>query len=370
VRQSYLDYLTQLFTLAGLPDPAGAAPRVIALETAIARKQWERARNRDRNAIYNPRTVVQLGEAMPSFDWKAYPRRGRTRRGHERHRQPARLPRRVDSILKATPVATWREYFAAKLLDTYSPELSSPFVQARFDFRGKVLNGQQEQRGRWKRGVTEVELGLGDAAGKLYVARHFKPEAKARMDSLIRNLREAYSIGIDSLEWMTPATKARAKDKLAKFTVKIGYPERWRDYSSLEVRRDDLVGNVMRARQWAYADMLARYGKPVDKVRWLMTPQTVNAYYNSTNNEIVFPAGDPPAAVLRSHRGRRGELRRDRRDHRPRDRPRLRRPGAQVGRRRQPDRLVDPRRREGVRGAREQARAHSSRCSRRSRGPR
>jgi predicted metalloendopeptidase len=296
VRQSYADYLARLFTLAALPDPSGAASRVIALETAIARKQWERARTRDRNAIYNPRTVAQLGEAMPSFDWKAY--LGAAGLGAVTNvivNQPDYLVA-IDSILKATPVATWREYFAAKLLDTYSPELSSPFVQARFDFRGKVLNGQQEQRARWKRGVTEVELGLGDAAGKLYVARHFKPEAKARMDTLIRNLREAYSIGIDSLEWMTPATKARAKDKLAKFTVKIGYPERWRDYSSLEVRRDDLVGNVMRARQWAYADMLARYGKPVDKVRWLMTPQTVNAYYNSTNNEIVFPAAilQPP----------------------------------------------------------------------------
>jgi putative endopeptidase len=152
------------------------------------------------------------------------------------------------------------------------------------------------QRTRWKRAVTEVELGLGDAAGKLYVARHFKPEAKARIDSMIQNLREAYSIGIDSLEWMTPATKARAKDKLTKFTVKIGYPERYRDYATVTVKRDDLVGNVMRTRQWAYEDMLAQYGKPVDKVRWVMTPQTVNAYYLSTNNEIVFPAAilQPP----------------------------------------------------------------------------
>ena len=296
VRQSYATYLSKLFTLAELPDAAGAASRVIALETAIAGKQWERARNRDRNAIYNPRTVVQLGEAMPSFDWKGY--LGAAGLGAVTNvivNQPDYLVA-IDSIIKATPIGTWREYFAAKLLDTYSPELSSPFVQARFDFRGKVLSGQQEQRARWKRGVTEVELGLGDAAGKLYVARNFKPAAKARMDSLIRNLREAYSVGIDSLEWMTPTTKARAKEKLSKFTVKIGYPDKYRDYSSLAVRRDDLLGNVMRARQWAYADMLAQYGKPVDKVRWGMTPQTVNAYYNSTNNEIVFPAAilQPP----------------------------------------------------------------------------
>jgi predicted metalloendopeptidase len=296
VREKYVAYLTQLFTLAGQPDPAGAASRVLALETAIAGKQWERARTRDRNAVYNPRTVAQLGEAMPSFDWKGYlAAAGLGAVDNVIVNQPDYLVA-IDSVIKATPIGTWREYLTAKLLDTYSPELSSPFVQARFDFRGKVLAGQQAQRPRWKRGVTTVELGLGDAAGKLYVARHFKPEAKARMDELIRNLREAYRVGIDSLEWMTPATKERAKDKLAKFTVKIGYPDKYRDYSTVEIRRDDLVGNVMRTRRWAYDDMIAQYGKPVDKIRWLMTPQTVNAYYMSTNNEIVFPAAilQPP----------------------------------------------------------------------------
>jgi putative endopeptidase len=296
VRQSYATYLTQLFTLAALPDPSGAASRVIALETALAGKQWERARNRDRNAIYNPMTVAKLGESSPHFDWKGYlDAAGIGAATDVIVNQPDYLVA-LDSIITATPIGTWREYLAAKLLDAYSPELSSPFVQARFDFRGKVLSGQLAQRARWKRAVQEVEGGLGEAAGKLYVARNFKPEAKARIDSLIRNLREAYRIGIDSLEWMTPATKARAKEKLAQFTVKIGYPDKWRDYSSLEIKRDDLVGNVMRARQWAYADMIAQYGKPVDKQRWLMTPQTVNAYYQSTNNEIVFPAAilQPP----------------------------------------------------------------------------
>ena len=296
VRAAYQTYLTQLFTLAELPDAAGAASRVLALETAIARKQWDRARGRDRNAIYNPRTVAQLAEATPHFDFKGYlAAAGMGAAPGVIVNQPDYLVG-LDSIIAATPVGTWREYLASKLLDSYAPELSSPFVQTRFDFRGKVLSGQLAQRARWKRAVTEVELGLGDAAGKLYVARHFKPEAKARIDELIRNLREAYSIGIDSLEWMTPATKARAKDKLAKFTVKIGYPERYRDYATVTIKRDDLVGNVMRVRQWAYEDMLAQYGKPVDKVRWVMTPQTVNAYYLSTNNEIVFPAAilQPP----------------------------------------------------------------------------
>jgi len=296
VRKSYAEYLAKLFTLAEQPDAAGAASRVIALETAIAGKQWERARNRDRNAIYNPMTVAKLAESTPHFDWKGY--LGAAGIGAATDvivNQPDYLVA-LDSIITATPIGTWREYLAAKLLDAYSPELSSPFVQARFDFRGKVLAGQLAQRARWKRAVQEVEGGLGEAAGRLYVARYFKPEAKARIDELIRNLREAYSIGIDSLEWMTPATKARAKEKLAQFTVKIGYPDKWRDYSSLDIKRDDLVGNVMRARQWAYDDNVAQYGKPVDKKRWFMTPQTVNAYYQSTNNEIVFPAAilQPP----------------------------------------------------------------------------
>jgi len=144
--------------------------------------------------------------------------------------------------------------------------------------------------------VAEVDGGLGEAAGKLYIAKNFRPEAKARIDSLIGNLREAYRIGIDSLEWMTPETKARAKAKLAQFTVKIAYPNKWKDYSSLQIRRDDLVGNVMRARAWAFQDQVSQLGKPVDRTRWAMTPQTVNAYYNSTNNEIVFPAAilQPP----------------------------------------------------------------------------
>jgi len=296
VRQAYTDYLARLFTLAELPDPAGAASRVLALETAMAGKQWDRVRNRNRDLTYNRLTSAQLSAKMPHFDWATYfSATGMGSPSAVIVSQPDYLVA-ADSLLANTPISTWREYLAARLLDAYANELSSPFVQARFDFRGKVLNGQQAMRPRWKRGVAEVDGGLGEAAGKLYVARNFKPEAKARIDSLIHNLREAYRIGIDSLEWMTPATKARAKDKLEQFTVKIGYPNEWRDYSSLQIRRDDLAGNVMRARAWAFQDMVSRLGKPVDRARWAMTPQTVNAYYNSTNNEIVFPAAilQPP----------------------------------------------------------------------------
>src|SRR5690242_12063153 len=296
VRQAYTEYLARLFTLAQLPDPAGAASRVLALETAMAGKQWDRVRNRNRDLTYNRLTGAELAAKMPHFDWAAYfSATGMGVPSAVIVAQPDYLVA-ADSLLANTPIATWREYLAARLLDAYANELSSPFVQARFDFRGKVLNGQQVNRARWKRGVSEVDGGLGEAAGRLYIARNFKPEAKARIDELIRNLREAYSIGIDSLEWMTPETKARAKQKLAQFTVKIAYPDKWKDYSSLQIRRDDLAGNVMRAREWAFQDMVNQLGKPVDRTRWAMTPQTVNAYYNSTNNEIVFPAAilQPP----------------------------------------------------------------------------
>ena len=296
VRQAYLDYLARLFTLAELPDPTGAASRVLALETAMAGKQWDRVRNRNRNLTYNRLTSAELTARMPHYDWATYfSATGMGTPSAVIVAQPDYLVA-ADSLLATTPISTWREYLAAKLLDAYANELSSPFVQARFDFRGKVLNGQQAMRARWKRGVAEVDGGLGEAAGKLYIARNFKPEAKARIDSLIGNLREAYRIGIDSLQWMSPETKARAKQKLAQFTVKIAYPNRWRDYSSLQIRRDDLAGNVMRARAWAFEDMVSQLGKPVDRARWAMTPQTVNAYYNSTNNEIVFPAAilQPP----------------------------------------------------------------------------
>ena len=295
-RDAYRAYIAKLFTLANQPDAAGAADRILALETAIANKHWDRARNRDRNATYNKMTVAQLAAMSPSYDWRTYLKdAGLGAATNVVVRQPDYVSA-VDSIIKATPVSTWREYLTFKLLDTYADELPAAFQKAQFDFRGHTLSGQQAQSERWKRGVNEVEGALGEAVGKLYVQRNFKPEAKARMDAMIRNLRKAYAVGIDSLDWMSPATKAQAKQKLAKFTVKIAYPDKWRDYSTLAIKRDDLLGNAKRAAEFRYDDMVSQLGKPVDKSRWGMTPQTVNAYYNASNNEIVFPAAilQPP----------------------------------------------------------------------------
>ncbi|NUQ19711.1 MAG: M13 family metallopeptidase [Gemmatimonadaceae bacterium] len=296
VRTAYRAYIARQLTLARQPDAEGAAQRIVALETAIAQKHWDRARNRDRNATYNKMSVADLAAKSPSYDWKGYLQAAGLGKATEVIvRQPDYVSA-ADSIIAATPASTWREYLTFKLLDAYSDELPAAFNEARFQFRGKTLSGQQQMAVRWKRGVDETAGALGEALGKLYVAQYFKPEAKARMDEMIRNLRKAYEIGIDSLEWMSPETKAQAKEKLAHFTVKIAYPDKWRDYSALRVVRGDAFGNAVRANEWQYADMVDRLGKPVDRSRWGMTPQTVNAYYNATNNEIVFPAAilQPP----------------------------------------------------------------------------
>jgi predicted metalloendopeptidase len=295
-RQAYQGYVARLLTLAQQPDPDGAAARILALETAMAGKHWDRARSRDRNATYNKMSVAQLAALSPGFDWNGYLKAARLSAATEVVVRQPDYVRGADSILISTPASTWREYLTFKLLDAYANQLPSVFQEARFSFRGRTLSGQQAMSARWKRGVDEVESTLGEAAGKLYVEQNFKPEAKARMDALVRNLRAAYQVGIDSLDWMSPATKAQAKEKLAKFTVKIAYPDKWRDYSALVIRRDDLLGNAQRAAAFQYDDMVSRLGKPVDRTRWGMTPQTVNAYYNATNNEIVFPAAilQPP----------------------------------------------------------------------------
>ncbi|MBK5188163.1 MAG: M13 family metallopeptidase, partial [Gemmatimonadaceae bacterium] len=295
-RAAYVAYITQMMTLAKQPDPAGAANRILALETGVATPQWERARTRDRDASYNRMSVAELGALTPSFSWKRYlGAAGLSRAADVVVRQPDYV-KALDAIYANTPASTWREYLTFKLLDDFASVLPAPFVQAQFAFRGKTLNGQQELATRWKRAVDGTNQTLGEAAGTLYIAKYFKPEAKARMDALVKNLINAYSVGIDSLEWMSPETKAQAKAKLAHFKVKIGAPDKPRDYSALTIKRDDLFGNELRYREFEYKDMANRLGKPVDNSRWGMTAPTVNAQYNPSANDITFPAGilQPP----------------------------------------------------------------------------
>jgi putative endopeptidase len=301
IRKAYGDYIAQLFTFAGQRDPRGAADRILAFETGLAEKQWDRARNRDRNATYNRMTLPALEALAPHFNWQAYfssALKGATVGDRVKDaivRQPDYL-KAIDAALTATPLSTWKEYLTFSWLNAYSEYLSSTFVNARFQFFGGVIGGREENRPRWKRGVSAVEGAVGEPVGRLYIDKHFKSDAKTRVDALVRNLLAAFKVGIDELEWMSPATKAQAQAKLAKYSLKIGYPDQWRDYAALEVSDNDLVGNVMRSEQFGHADMWGRLGKPVERWRWGMFPQTVNAQYSSTNNEITFPAGilQPP----------------------------------------------------------------------------
>jgi putative endopeptidase len=296
-RKAYNTYISRLFALGNQPEPEAAAARIVSLETKLAELQWDRARNRDRNATYNKTAVASLQSSTPHFDWQAY----LTAAGAKAPvsevivRQPDYLAA-VDKLLADVPLATWKEYLTFGLISEYAADLSKPFADSLFEFNGRVLAGRQTEQPRWKRGVTEVEQALGEPVGRLYIEQHFKPEAKARMDALIQNLLAAFKVGINELEWMSPETKREAQAKLAKFRVKIAYPDQWRDFSALEIKPGDHVGNQMRFRAFQSTESWARLGQPMERWRWGFTPQTVNASYSSTNNEITFPAGilQPP----------------------------------------------------------------------------
>jgi putative endopeptidase len=296
VRTAYMAYIQRLLQLVGEPDAAVRARQVMALETSLAEAQWDRARNRDRDATYNRMSLAALDTLAPDFSFRAFLDSAGVRAARQVVvRQPDYL-QKMDRILADTPIDTWRAYLLFKTTNAAAPFLSTPFVQADFAFHGRALRGIRRDRPRWKRGVDVVSGSLGDVLGRLYVERYFSPEAKARMDRLVGNVLEAFRQGIDSLQWMSPATKAEALAKLAKFTPRIGYPDRWQDYSGLDIEPGDLMGNMRRTAEREYRRMIERLGRPVDRPEWRMRPYTVNAYYSPTRNEIVFPAAilQPP----------------------------------------------------------------------------
>jgi putative endopeptidase len=294
-RAAYLAYVERVLTLAGLKDAHAAAERIMKLETSLAEVQWSREQNRDAVKTYNRYTVANATKLTPGFDWTLFLGAVEAQAGDIVIQQPTYFAE-LAKIYDTVPLAEWKVYLKYHVIDAMAPILSDAFVEANFDMYSKTLRDIQEDRPRWKRGVATVENGMGEMAGKLYVARHFKPEAKARIDQLVKNVLAAMEGGIDELEWMGPDTRKRAHDKLAKYTVKIGYPDKWRDYSKLEIRADDLFGNVIRAIEFENNRQLAKLGTPIDRTEWGMTPQTVNAYYNPVANEIVFPAAilQPP----------------------------------------------------------------------------
>lgn len=298
LRAKYVEHVEKMFDLAGLEDGAGAAQTIMALETSLAEQHMTKEQRRNFAANYNMVAVGDLPELMPSFNWQ----------GFLDESGIASLEvdgiaffstdymKALDSIITDTDLDTWKTYLCWNALNNTAAQLTTAIDEQNFDFYSRTLRGTEEQRAMWRRGVNSVNGTLGEVVGKVYVKRHFPPEAKERMLTLVANLVNAYEKSIKELDWMSDETKLEALDKLSKFTPKIGYPDEWRDYSALEMEADDYYGNIERATDAEYHRQMDRHNGPVDRTEWGMTPQTVNAYYNPLLNEIVFPAAilQPP----------------------------------------------------------------------------
>ncbi len=296
IRSKYVAYVAQMLTLGGVADAAAKARDIMAFETAASKVQWSIEKRRDVDAIYNPRTKTQVLAYAAGFPWQAFLAAQQLGGREQLVLGELTAIRDLAALFNHTSVPTLQAFLTFHYLNSHAAYLPKRFDDARFAFYGQAMRGQPQQRERWKRAVDAVDDALGEAVGELYVAKYFPPESKAKMQQLVANLEAALSERIDALDWMTPQTKTRAHQKLAAFTPKIGYPDKWKDYAALSVRRDDLLGNVRRAAEWQWNYQIARLDKPVDRAEWQMTPQEINAYYNASNNEIVFPAAilQPP----------------------------------------------------------------------------
>lgn len=304
LRQAYVAHLERLFALerrylhaakrrSNTPQRAAA---VFALERELATLQWSNVENRDPQKTYNLYTLNQLQQLTPTLNWHVFfDNAGLPATQTLNINQPSYFSG-LATLMQTVPLATWRDYLTLMTLSAYAPYLNKAMDTAHFDFYGRVLSGTTEMRPRWKRAVSLVDSSLGEAVGKRYVAQYFSPEAKKRMEQLVRNLMQAYAQSIDQLSWMSVATRQAAQEKLRKYHCKIGYPNTWKTYSALNIHTHDLVGNINRVAQFQYNRMIEKLGKPIDRDEWAMTPQTVNAYYSPTLNEIVFPAAilQPP----------------------------------------------------------------------------
>ncbi len=297
-RAAYKDYVAQVFDLAGLPGGKDKAARIYALEAAIAKLHWPRDQTREAEKIYNPYTIAQLAKFAPKFPWETYFAEmgitappGKTKLGDRRViiAEKSAFPKLAELFAK-TPIATWRDYLTFHYLSDHAAFLPKRFDDANFAFFGTALTGREAQLARDKRGVRFLDAEIGEGVGQIYVSQYFPPESKAKAQALVANLLKVYGQRIQSADWMTPATRDKALEKVQSMVVKIGYPDKWRDYSALDVKADDLLGNDQRGAVFEWNHDLKRLDDKVDRAEWGMTPQTVNAYYNPSNNEIVFPA--------------------------------------------------------------------------------
>jgi putative endopeptidase len=295
-KDRYQKYVADMLRLIGWDDPDKNAADVVALETKVADAHWTRAESRNRDKTYNPTTPAELEKSAAGFPWSVYFKEADLGNADRVVlRQNTAFPK-LAAIFSETPVETLKAWEAFSAADEAAPLLSKRFVDANWEFRAKFLNGAEEQRPRWKRAIDATENAMGEAIGKSYVKEYFPPESKAKMEKLVADLLAAMKGRIENLQWMGNETKARALEKLAKFGVKIGYPTQWRDYSALVIKEGDIVGNAERSAKFEWNRDVNRIGKPIERWEWGMTPQTINAYYTSVKNEIVFPAAilQPP----------------------------------------------------------------------------
>ena len=296
IRAAYVSHIEAMFEKAGLAEGKDAATMIMALETRMAAEHMKKEQTRDMVALYNKVPLGELPELMPDFAWDVYLKTAAVDGIDGLVVTQLDYMRALNDIIKDTSIDDWKTYLTWKVLTANAGLLNEELDQENFEFYSKTLRGIEQPLPRWKRAVSNVNNNLGEVVGKVYVARHFPPQAKEQMLELVNNLIKAYEISIKELDWMGDETKAQALDKLSKFTPKIGYPDNWEDYSRLDIEEADLVGNMHRSALFVYEKNLARQGGPVDKSEWAMTPQTVNAYYNPPLNEIVFPAAilQPP----------------------------------------------------------------------------
>lgn len=290
VRAKYQVYIGDLLALAGAPDPAASAHAIFTLETRMAELHWPAERVADRHLTYNPMSREQFMAVAPEFPWgDAFDALEVGAHDLFGAKQPDAIAA-LAKLFRATPVAQWRDYLTFHYLNAAADVLPQAFDDLAFDFNGRTLTGRPSKSERWKRATSAVNVALGEAVGRLYVERHFPPEAKAQVRTLVEALRIAFRARIEAADWMSPATKAEALRKLERLRIKIGYPDQWRDYATLDIRPGDALGNRARARLWDWLRRVARLDRPTDREEWGMTPQTVNAYYNASFNEIAFPA--------------------------------------------------------------------------------
>jgi putative endopeptidase len=296
IRKSYVEHMTNMLNLLSYEESKKIAESILSLETKIANISMSRVEMRDEEKTYNPKSTSELLSLSPSIDWQLYMKTNRIPVPETIIVNQLDYFKGLSDIYESTDLSIWKNYMVWKYISGCAGQLSSDFVNESFNFNGKILNGTQVMRPRWKRAVGACDGSIGEIVGQLYIQKYFSPDLKVKVSAMVKNILATYKVRITKLDWMSDSTKTKALEKLAKFNTKLGYPDKWRDYSKLEIKDDAYVLNVQRAEAFGYRDMIDKLGKPVDKSEWAMLPHQVNAYYDPTLNEIVFPAAimQPP----------------------------------------------------------------------------